>query len=155
VILRPSWVYGRDDRSLNRFVSFIRYLPVVPVIGDGTNRVQPVLVDDVARVAAAAVFLESATGRTFDLGGPEELTMDEIVATLQRVLGTHRPVIHQPAGFMKLAALPMRLLPTPPLSPEAVDFILQEAHVDPKPAEETFGVSFSRLEDGLRTYLAT
>ena len=57
VILRPSWVYGPDDRSLNRFVTFIRYLPVVPVIGDGTNRVQPISIFDVARVTAAAVFV--------------------------------------------------------------------------------------------------
>lgn len=153
VILRPSWVFGREDHSLNRFVSFIKYLPVVPVIGDGTNRVQIVFVDDVARIAAAAVFAAAATNRTFDLGGPENLTMDEILATIQRVLGTHRPLLHHSAGFMKLAVLPMQILPAPPLSPAAIDFILQESELDTGPARETFGVEFTSLEDGLKTYV--
>ena len=154
VILRPSWVFGPEDRSLNRFVSFIKYLPVVPVIGDGSNRVQIAWVGDVAEMAARAVFLAAATNRTFDVGGPQTLTMDEIVATVQRVLGTHRLVIHQPAGLMKLAARPLQILPSPPLSPAAVDFVLMAVDVDPKPAAETFGVALTSLEDGLRTYLA-
>ena len=153
VILRPSWVYGPDDRSLNKFVWFLRHLPVMPMIGDGTNRVQPVSVADVAKVGAAAVFNHQATNEVFELGGPEELTMDEIVARLQRVLGTNRPVVHQPRGLMKLAAIPMQLLPEPPLSPAAVDFILQEAHVDVEPAERVFGMKFRTLEEGIREYL--
>jgi NADH dehydrogenase len=154
VILRPSWIYGPDDRSLNRFVTFIRYLPVVPVVGDGTNRVQPVSIFDVAAVAADAVFNREATNRVFDLGGPEELTMDEILGRVQKVLGTRRPLLHQPAALVKVAAVPMQLLPSPPLSPEAVDFILQEVHVDPEPAERVFGVAFRPLEEGLRQYLS-
>lgn len=153
VILRPSWVYGPEDRSLNRFVAFVKYLPVVPVVGDGTNRAQPVLVSDVAKVAASAVFTQEAAGGTFDVGGPEELTMDEILERLQRVLGTRRPLVHQPAALMKLAAVPMQLLPAPPLSPEAIDFILQEARVDPAPTERLFGMKFTPLEEGLRQYL--
>lgn len=154
VILRPSWVYGPEDRSLNKFITFIKYLPVVPVVGNGKNRVQPVVVFDVAKVAAAAVFNQEATNGTFDIGGPEELTMDEILERVQRVLGTNRPVVHQPAGLMKLAAIPMQVLSAPPLSPEAVDFILQEARVDPKPTERVFGIDFTPLEQGLRRYLA-
>jgi NADH dehydrogenase len=153
VILRPTWIYGPDDRTLNRFVTFIKYLPVVPVVGDGTNRVQIVSIFDVAKVVADAVFNAEATGGTFDLGGPENLTMDEILARLQKVLGTHRILVHQPAAFMKLATIPLQLLPAPPLSPEAVDFILQEIPVDPKPAERVFGVKFTPLEAGLRQYL--
>lgn len=155
VILRPSWVYGPDDRSLNRFVTFIRYLPIVPVIGDGTNKVQPIAIWDVAEAAAESVFSDAAKNQTIELGGPEELTMDEIIATLQTVMGTHRMVIHQPKGLMKLAAWPMAIFPTPPLSPEAIDFILQEAHVDTEPARRIFGRDFTRLEDGLRRYLVS
>ena len=153
VILRPSWVYGPDDKSLNKFVWFARNLPAIPMIGDGTNRVQPISVFDVAKVAAAAVFNHKASNQIFELGGPEELTMDEILERLQRVLGTNRMLVHQPAGLMKLAALPMQLLPAPPLSPAMIDFVLQEAHVDPKPAEKMFGFEFRSLEAGLREYL--
>ena len=154
VILRPSWIYGPDDRSLNRFVSFVRNLPVVPVIGDGTNLVQPVSIFDVAKVAAAALFEAEATNRVFELGGPEELTMDELIGRVQGALGTHRWLMHQPALLMKVASIPMQLLPTPPLSPQAIDFILQEAHVDSTPAEKVFGIEFTPIETALRQYLS-
>ncbi len=153
VILRPSWIYGPEDRSLNKFVFFVRYLPVVPVIGSGKNRVQPVSVFDVAAVAAAAVHKAEATGKVFELGGPEILTMDEIIRTVMRVLGKRRLLLHMPGPIMKLFALPMTLLPTPPLSPAAIDFILMEELVDASAAIRVFGVSFERLEEGLKRYL--
>lgn len=152
-ILRPSWVYGPEDHSLNRFVAFIRLLPVVPVIGDGKNKVQPVAIWDVADAAADSVLLDAAMNETIGLGGPEELTMDEILATVQRVMGTRRRLIHQPRWLVKLAVAPLALLPRPPLSPAAVDFILQEAIVDIGPARRIFGRDFMSLETGLRKYL--
>ncbi|MDV2495904.1 MAG: complex I NDUFA9 subunit family protein [bacterium] len=153
VILRPSWVYGPEDRSLNKFITMIKILPFVPVIGDGTARIQPVAVYDVATVAARAVRLEEATNRVFELGGPETLTMDEVLLTIQRLLGVKRLLLHHPVGFMKLATWPLQLLPTPPMSPQAVDFITGEALVDPQPTEETFGIRFMSLEEGLGKYL--
>jgi uncharacterized protein YbjT (DUF2867 family) len=153
VFLRPSWIYGPGDRSMNRFVFFCRYLPVVPVIGDGRAAVRPISVKDVARCVAESVRREDAKDKAFELGGPERLTMDEIIRTVQRVLGKRRPLLHHPPRLMKLLARPMALLPNPPLSPGAIDFIIQEVDVDPRPAVEYFGFSFRRLEDGLREYL--
>ena len=154
VIFRPSWVYGRHDRSLNRFIQLVRLLPVVPVIGSGRQRVQPALVDDVARVVALAVDEPRAAGQVFELGGPERLSMDEILRTVQRVLGRHQPLVHVPVALVKLQAWLLSQLPSPPLSPAAIDFILMEEAVDPGPAEALFGVRFRTLEEGLRTYLA-
>jgi len=152
-LLRPSWIYGPGDRSMNRFVFFCRYLPVVPVIGDGRTLVDPMSVRDVARCVAEAVRREDARDKVFDLGGPERLTMDQIIRTVQKVLGRRRPLLHHPAGLMKLLVLPMQLLPRPMLSPGAIDFVLQEVAVDPKPAMEYFGFQFRTLEQGLREYL--
>lgn len=153
VFLRPSWIYGPGDRSMSRFVFFCRYLPVVPVIGDGTTPVYPIYVKDVARCAADAVRREDTKAAAFDLGGPEKLTMDQILFTVQSVLRKRRPLLHHPARLMKLLVLPMQLMPEPMLSPAAIDFILQEVGLDPKPAMEHFGFAFRRLEDGLRDYL--
>jgi uncharacterized protein YbjT (DUF2867 family) len=153
VFIRSSWIYGRGDRSMSRFVTFCRTLPVVPVIGDGRTPVHPIYVDDVARCIADAVRRDDAKDRAFELGGPERLTMDEIIRTIQKVLGKRRPLLHQPAGLMKLLVRPMALLPKPMLSPSAIDFILQEVDLDPKPAMDFFGFPFRRLEDGLRDYL--
>jgi NADH dehydrogenase len=152
-ILRPSWIYGPRDHSMNRFVTFCRLLPVVPVIGDGKTTVQPIFVKDVARCVADVVRREDATDKAFDLGGPQRLSMDEIIRTVQRVLGRRRPLLHHPAPLMKVLVLPMLLLPEPMLSPGAIDFILQEVDLDPRPAQEFFGFAFQTLEQGLRTYL--
>jgi NADH dehydrogenase len=151
--LRPSWIYGPGDRSMSRFVFFCRHLPVVPVIGDGTTHVDPIYVKDVARCAAEAARRPDATDKAFDLGGPEHLTMDQILHTVQAVLRRRRPLLHHPAKLMKLLVLPMQVLPEPMLSPGAIDFILQEVALDPKPAGDYFGFAFKRLEDGLRDYL--
>ena len=152
-LVRPSWIYGAGDHSMNRFVTFVRRLPVVPVIGDGTTPVHPIYVKDVARCVAEAVLREDAKDKALDLGGPERLTMDEIIRTVQKVLGRRRSLLHHPAWLMKLLVMPLALLPEPILSPGAIDFILQEVDLDPRPAMEYFGFPFRTLEDGLRDYL--
>jgi uncharacterized protein YbjT (DUF2867 family) len=151
-VLRPSWIYGPRDHSMNRFVAFCRYLPVVPVIGDGKTSVNPIYVDDVARCLAESAVRADATALTLDVGGPR-LTMDEIVRTIQQVLGKRRPLLHHPAKLMKRLVWPMRFLPVPPLSPDAIDFITQEVELDPRPAQEYFGFPFRTLVEGLREYL--
>jgi NADH dehydrogenase len=152
-LLRPSWIYGPRDRSMNRFVFFCRYLPVVPVIGDGTTPVYPVHVKDVARCVVEAATREDAKALILELGGPERLTMDQIIHTVQSVLRKRRPLLHHPAKLMKLLVLPMQVLPRPMLSPGAIDFITQEVDIDPKPAMAYFGFPFRRLEEGLRDYV--
>jgi NADH dehydrogenase len=153
VLLRPSWIYGAGDHSMNRFVWFCRHLPVVPVIGDGETPVYPAYVKDVARCVADAARREDRPEKALELGGPERLTMDEVIRRIQAVLGKRRPLLHHPPRLMKLLVLPMQLLPEPMLSPSAIDFITQEVEIDPRPAFEYFGFTFRRLEDGLREYL--
>lgn len=152
-LLRPSWIYGRGDRSMSRFITFCRYFPVIPVIGDGRTPVYPIYVKDIAHCVADAARRDDVKAATFDLGGPDRLTMDQIIRTVQKVLGKSRPLIHQPASLMKLLVRPMALLPNPILSPTAIDFIMQEVDLDPKPAMAFFGFPFRNLEAGLRDYL--
>ena len=138
---------------MSRFVTFVRWLPVVPVIGDGTTPVYPIYVKDVARCVAEMALREDVKDKAFDLGGPQRLTMDEIIGTVQKVLKRRRLLLHHPAPLMKRLVLPMALLPEPILSPGAIDFIVQEVDLDPRPAIEYFGFPFRTLEDGLRDYL--
>jgi NADH dehydrogenase len=109
-------------------------------------------VQDVARCAAELVQREDAKAAVFELGG-ERMTMDAVLHTVMDVLGKHRPLLHHPKGLMKLLVRPMALLPNPPLSPDAVDFVTEEVEIDPRPAIEYFGFAFKRLEEGLREYL--
>ena len=153
VSLRPSWIYGPRDRSMNRFVAFCRSLPFVPVIGDGRTPVYPAHVADVARCAVEASLRDDAKALAIEIGGPQRLSMDDVVRTLLRVLGTRRPILHHPASLMKPLAAAMQLLPNPMLSPGAIDFLLQDVEIDPKPAMDYFGFRVRTLEEGLREYL--
>lgn len=154
-ILRPSWVYGPGDRSLQRFVAFVRYLPFFPMIGDGRTRVAPLFVDDLAALVVRALDEPRAVGRAFDLGGPEDLEMRDVVRTMVRVLGVRRPypIVPHPKPFMKAVAAVLELLPTPPLSRGMIDFVTMEAPVDDREARHLLGWRPRRLEEALQTYL--
>jgi NADH dehydrogenase len=152
-ILRPSWIYGPGDRSMSRFVAFCRWLPVVPVIGDGRTPVYPTYVEDVARCVVELVRREDARDKVLEVGA-ERVTMDQVVRTIQDVIGRRGPILHQPVGLMKLLVLPMRLMPEPILSPGAIEFVTTAVEIDPRPALEYFGFPLRPLAEGLRTYLS-
>ena len=156
VILQPSsWVYGPGDRKLLRLFRLIRHLPFVPVIGDGRSRIRPVSVSDVVRMIAASVQRPAATGRVFQVGGPEELAIDEVLGVLQRLLGKNRSLVHIPASVAKTAAGFVSILPSSPWSPAAVDFMLSAVAIDPRPAERFLGRPFADLETEVRRILTT
>jgi NADH dehydrogenase len=154
-IFRPSWIYGPGDHSLNRFLGFARRLPFVPQIGNGRQKLVPLFVADMAALAADALATPGAENATFEVGGPQELTMDEIVRTALRVSGRRRPILHAPARLMKLLVRPLTLLPTPPLTPDAIDFMLASSAVDTALLSERLPRRLKTLEEGLATYLAS
>src|SRR6201999_3593427 len=78
-ILRPSVVFGPEDQFTNRFAALARISPALPLIGGGLTRMQPVYVGDVAAAVADAVDGKAKSGATYELGGPEVLTMREIM----------------------------------------------------------------------------
>ena len=153
VVIRPTWVYGPDDNSLNRLLRFANILPFVPMFGDGKQAMQPVYVDDVARVAVDAALRPEAANRLFELGGPDVMTMDEALKAGLAASGKRRPVLHQPVFVGKLLGRLAALLPSPPLSAAAVDFITAPAVADNTLVEQVLGPDLTPLKEGLSTYL--
>ena len=151
-IIRPSWAYGPRDIALNRFVTFYRHAPLVPVIGDGNQRIQPVFVRDVAEAMAQAALPTGPTG-TFEIGGPDVMTMNEVLRVMMEVMGKRKPLVHLPALLPKAAGAVLQLLPKPPLSPSAVDFVTGDALADTEPLLEAFDLTLTPLREGLGTYL--
>jgi NADH dehydrogenase len=153
VIVRPTWVYGPRDNSLNRILRFGNFLPFIPIFGDGKNLMQPVFVDDVGRVVADAALRPEAAGKVFELGGPDVMTFDEVLKTALDVMGRKRPILHQPVFVGKLAGSLASILPTPPLSADAVEFIIQPATADNSAVLQTLSPQLTPLRAGLETYL--
>jgi len=153
-IIRPSWVYGPEDRALNRFVAFHRWLPIVPVVGDGRQRLQPVFVEDVAEAFAQAARTEGPKG-TFEIGGPDVLTMNEVLATMMEVRDKRKPLVHFPVALPKVAGFFLQFLRNAPLSPDAVDFVTGDALADTDPLLAAFDLHLTSLRQGLATYLGS
>jgi NADH dehydrogenase len=151
VIIRPTWVYGPEDAALNRFLGLARRLQFVPMFGDGQQQMQPLFIDDLARVLADA--LERGDGETFEAGGPERMSMDEVLRVALEIAGVRRPILHAPVAVGKLAATFLRLLPGPPLTPDAIDFITTPAVADNTALQRVFAPRLTPLREGLASYL--
>ncbi len=112
VILRPSFVFGRDGGILPTFRTLARVAPATPVIGSGTQKIQPIWIDDVAAYFAAAVDKPEAAGKTFELGGPDAVSWNEFWQRLRAALGIRRrPTLHVPTSLMRVNAMLTERLP--------------------------------------------
>lgn len=117
VILRPSIVFGPEDSFFNKFAAMARLSPVLPLIGGGKTKFQPVFVEDVAEAVAKAVDGKVAAG-LFELGGPEVLTFRQCLEEMLRVIDRTNPLVSLPFGIASLLASVASAIPliTPPLT---------------------------------------
>ncbi|HZS30377.1 MAG TPA: complex I NDUFA9 subunit family protein [Gaiellaceae bacterium] len=151
VIFRPSFVFGRDGGVLPTFVRLARLAPVTPIVGPGTQRLQPIWVEDLAEYYARAVTEPAAAGRTFELGGPEAVTWNEFWERLKRVLGVRRPSVHVPFGAMRLQATLTERLPGAPVTRDQLTMLALGDNVVTDPgAVETFELPLVPLGEQLR-----
>lgn len=151
VILRPSFVFGRDGGVLRTFVRLARFAPVTPIVGPGTQKLQPIWVEDLADHYAVAVTEQAAANRTFELGGPDAVTWNEFWERLKRTLGVRRPSIHVPFGAMRLQAMLTERLPGAPVTRDQLTMLALGDNVVTDPsAVETFKLPLVPLDEQLR-----
>jgi uncharacterized protein YbjT (DUF2867 family) len=110
-ILRPSVLFGPEDQFTNRFAALARLSPVLPLIGGGLTKLQPVYVGDVATAVADAVDGKTRAGATYELGGPEVLTMREIMEIIMATVERRRMLVSLPFGLAKFKALFLQFAP--------------------------------------------
>jgi len=123
-ILRPSVVFGPEDDFTNRFAGLAKVSPFLPLIGGGTTRLQPVYVGDVAQAVADAVDGKTKAGATYELGGPEILTMREIMEFILKVTERKRLLLPLPFGLARLQASVLQFAPGAlKLTPDQVELL--------------------------------
>src|SRR5580700_4003011 len=110
-ILRPSVVFGPEDDFTNRFAALARISPALPLIGGGLTKLQPVYVGDIATAVAEAVDGNATPGAIYELGGPEVLTMREIMEMILSIIERQRMLVSLPFGLAKLQALFLQFAP--------------------------------------------
>ena len=152
VIFRPSFVFARDGGILPTFRRLARLAPVTPITGAGTQRIQPIWVDDVAAYFAAAIDKPEATNRLFELGGPDVVTWNELWERLKRALGVRRPSFHVPMRVMRANALVTERLPgNIPLTRDLLTMLEHGDNVASNDdAVRTFGLPLVPLDEQLR-----
>jgi uncharacterized protein YbjT (DUF2867 family) len=120
VVLRPSVLFGPGDAFLRSLELITRYGPVVPLFGNGSSRLQPVYVEDVAEAVVRALELPGAGGRVFELGGPGVHTYREVIAMVLVHLRRRRLLVTVPYPLWRLLAAALSVLPEPPLTRDQV-----------------------------------
>jgi uncharacterized protein YbjT (DUF2867 family) len=119
VILRPSVVFGPEDRFFNKLASLARFTPVLPLIGGGRTKLQPVYVADVAAAVVQALALPEARGAVYELGGPKVYSFKELLQFILRQTGRKRLLVPLPFALASFKAfflqLPSFILPLEPL----------------------------------------
>ena len=154
-VLRPSIMFGTGDGFYTRLVKLIRWNPVVPVPGDGTATFQPFAVADLARIVVQCV--ERGPRRLVaEVGGPEWMTLDEIVETIKDVMHTRRPSVHIPVmALLPPAMIFDKLLPNPPVTPQQLKMLERRNTTHPQAVQRQFGfepLSFRDNCDYLQDY---
>jgi NADH dehydrogenase len=113
IVFRPSVVFGPEDDFTNRFASMARMMPVLPLIGGGTTQMQPVYAGDVATAIADAANGLAKKGATYELGGPEIMTLREIFTAILEITDRKRMFVPLPFGIANLNALLLQFAPSP------------------------------------------
>ena len=152
VIFRPSFVFGKEGGILPTFAKLARLAPVTPIVGSGTQRIQPIWADDAGAYFSKAVDLDAATNRTFEIGGPDAVTWNEFWERLKRARGSRRPSVHVPMGIMRLNALVTERLPGDiPLTRDLLKMLEAGDNVaTDTSAVDVFGLPLVSLDEQLR-----
>jgi len=158
-VFRPSIIYGPGDGFVNLLAKLMRVSPIVPVIGSGHVRLQPVAVKCVANAFVKALSEPRAIGESYDLCGPETFSFNDLLNRIAVALGKRRMKIHVP---LQLARWPVGLLEAvyprffhraPPVNRDQL-VMLQEDNVgDPRAADELFGLKHTPFSEGIAKYL--
>jgi uncharacterized protein YbjT (DUF2867 family) len=158
IIMRPSVLFGPEDTFFNRFATIARLSPVLPLIGGGATRFQPVFVGDVATAIADAVDGKAKPGTTYELGGPEVRSFKELMQAMLPVIGRKRLLVPVPFPLAKFKAAFLGLLPNPLLTTDQVELLKSDSVVSDEAMREHrtlegLGIKPTLMEAVLPSYL--
>ncbi len=153
-VLRPSLIYGPGDQFTLRLAEIIRQSPVLPVIGSGKSRVQPIAIDDVVSCIVKAVSSEAFLNESYEIGGPEQLTYEEVIRAIAGAMGITRPAVHVPMLFMRpMARVLETVLPKPPVTTDQLIMLREDNVCSMRDIREVFGIEPMKLREGLKQFI--
>lgn len=152
-IFQPSVIFGPKDEFINTLADFVRSLPMVPVIGDGAYRLQPIHGNDVARCFAMALEMPETTGQTYCLCGRDRITYQDLLELVARTLGRKSArTLNVPVSFMKPVTSLLQRFSFFPITMDQITMLLEESICDGA-WRETFRFDPIGIEEAIRVYL--
>lgn len=140
-ILRPSLIFGPGDGFVTQMMDMMKRSPLFrPVPGDGNPRFRPVSIDDITFCSARALTEEAATDQTIELGGADDLTLNEVLEEIARCAGVHKAPLHVPMPLMYVAAALAGVLPNPPVTVDQLRMLREGSTCDIGPMEQILGL---------------
>ncbi len=161
VVFRPSLILGPWDKFSKQMVELIQSTPVVPVPGSGQTLFQPLYVEDWKKAFMKVLDREVAFDRTYELGGPEHLSFDQITRNYMEALGVKKMIVHVPVSVIKTGLHLMFLAKAagvkslPPISREQVELLGEDNVTDLDTMEKNFGFRPARIIDALKEFVPT
>jgi uncharacterized protein YbjT (DUF2867 family) len=153
-IVRPSVLFGPGDALFGTLADLARLLPMLPLIGAGRTRLQPVYVDDVAEAVARLLADPATAGRTYETTGPTVYTLRELVGITLRLIGRRRLLVPVPFAIAEVVARLFELLPNPLLTTGQVDLLkLDTVASGTLPGLEDLDIQPKAVEDVVPTYI--
>lgn len=123
IILRPSIIFGPEDKFFNQFASLAEFFPALPLIGGGLTYFQPIYVGDIAKSIVAVLEKEKINNNIYELGGPQTFTFKELMKILLKQIKKKRFLVPIPFSFAKFQAQILQLLPKPLLTTDQVEML--------------------------------
>ncbi|MDB5395563.1 MAG: complex subunit family protein [Rhodospirillales bacterium] len=153
-ILRPSIVFGPEDKFFNRFAAMALISPALPLIGGGHTKFQPVYVGDVADAIMAAATRPDTQGEIYEVGGPATYSFRELMELILAEMGVMRLLVPLPWGLARLQAAIAEFIPGKPLTRDQVELLKQDNVLSGiAPGLTDLGISPTAAELILPTYL--
>lgn len=151
-IFRPSVIFGPGDEFISTLAQLVKAAPIIPVVGSGASKFQPVAVGEVAQAFVRALDDPTTVGHIYDLGGGEIYTYERMLDVIAATLGQNKRKVHVPIGvMMPVVALSKRLPKAlrPPVTSEQLKMLAIDNCSDKSATEHLIGRAPLRLEDGI------
>ncbi len=153
-ILRPSLIYGDGDQFTLRLSEMIRLSPLLPVIGSGSSKIQPIFIDDVVTCILKAVTSDCCLNEIYEVGGPDQLSYEEVTVAIADAMGVKRPTLHLPLFFVKsMATIFEVVLPKAPVTTDQLIMLQEDTVCNLRDIRDAFGVEPIGFREGLKKFI--
>ena len=154
VILRPSIVFGPEDKFFNTFANVAQFSPFLPLIGGGKTKFAPIYVGDVAKAIVKSLELNNSEPKTYELGGPENYSFKELMEILLTEIKKKRFLVPIPFGLAKFQSYFLQMMPNPLLTPDQVELLKHNNIVSGEhPNLKELGITGTPIQSILSKYI--